>query len=301
MLNNLRQIGLVFLVGLLFAGCETPIEIDLPEHQQVAVIEGWIENGQPAIVAISISRPYYSTTSMDSILKSIQTNAKVTVTDSNTGVSEQLTLGKTNDHIYGVLGKAYLGKKIKGEPGHTYLLHVENNGKRYDASTQIPMHGVRLDSLYFSRKGHSFLRILFTDHAGEFNCYRFLTKVKGQEPTFTQVYIGTFDDLTFDGKQLNFELTRMPYSNLLGIDYKTLDDLKNATMFKKGDVVYVKSTTTDIATKNFWFALQMDLAMTNNMMVSPGVYQTNIRESEGRTVSGIWSGYNARYDTIVCR
>ncbi len=301
MLNNLRQIGLVFLVGLLFAGCETPIEIDLPEHQQVAVIEGWIENGQPAIVAISISRPYYSTTSMDSILKSIQTNAKVTVTDSNTGVSEQLTLGKTNDHIYGVLGKAYLGKKIKGEPGHTYLLHVENNGKRYDASTQIPMHGVRLDSLYFSRKGHSFLRILFTDHAGEFNCYRFLTKVKGQEPTFTQVYIGTFDDLTFDGKQLNFELTRMPYSNLLGIDYKTLDDLKNATMFKKGDVVYVKSTTTDIATKNFWFALQMDLAMTNNMMVSPGVYQTNIRESEGRTVSGIWSGYHARYDTIVCR
>ncbi|MBQ2489433.1 MAG: hypothetical protein II525_06485, partial [Bacteroidales bacterium] len=103
------------------------------------------------------------------------------------------------------------------------------------------------------------------------------------------------------GKQLNFELTRMPYSNLLGIEYKTLEDLKNATMFKRGDVVYVKSTTTDPATKDFWFALQMDLAMTNNMIVSPGVYKTNIRESEGRTVSGIWSGYHARYDTIVCR
>ena len=301
MLNKLRHIGSALCFGLLLAGCETPIEIDLPEHQQVAVIEGWIENGKPAIVAMSISRPYYSTTSMDSILQSIQTNAKVTVTDSNTGVSEQLALGKTNDHIYGVLGKAYLGKSLKGVPGHTYLLHVENKGQHYDASTRIPLHGVQLDSLYFSRKGRSFLRILFTDHAGEFNCYRFLTKVKGQEPTFTQVYIGTFDDLTFDGRQLNFELTRMPYSNLLGIDYKTLEDLKNATMFKKGDVVYVKSTTTDIATKNFWFALQMDLAMTNNMMVSPGVYQTNIRESEGHTVSGIWSGYNARYDTIVCR
>ena len=283
MLKPLRLIGYAILAGLLATGCETPIEIDLPEHRQVAVIEGWIENGQPAIVAMSISRPYYSTTSMDSILKSIQTNAKVTVTDSNTGESEQLTLGKTNDHIYGVLGKAYIGKSLKGVPGHTYLLHVENNGSHYDASTKIPQHGVRLDSLYFSRKGRSFIRILFTDHAGEFNCYRFLTKVKGQEPTFTQVYIGTFDDLTFDGKQLNFELTRMPYSNLLGIEYKTLEDLKNATMFKRGDVVYVKSTTTDPATKDFWFALQMDRAMTNNMIVS------------------IWSGYHARYDTIVCR
>lgn len=286
---------------LLLAGCETPIEMDLPEHSRVTVIEGWIENGQPAIVAISISRPYYSATSQDSILKSIQTSAVITVTDSNTGLSEKLTLGKSNDHIYGVLGKAYLGKNIKGIPGHTYHLHVENNGKRYNASTYIPLRSVQVDSLYFSRKGRSFLRILFTDHSGEFDCYRFLTKIKGKEPTFSQVYIGTFDDLTFDGKQLNFELIRMPFSNLLGIEYKTIEEMKEATMFKKGDVVYVKSAMTDVATKNFWFALQMDLAMTNNLFVSPGAYQTNIRAENGEKVSGVWSGYNARYDTIVCR
>lgn len=301
MLNRLRHLVFLFCTGMLITGCETPIEIDLPEHQQVAVIEGWIENGKPAIVAMSISRPYYSRTSLDSILKSIQTNAKITVTDSNTGVSEQLILGKTNDHIFGVLGKAYLGKNLKGVPGHTYLLHVENNGKKYDASTVIPLHTVQLDSLYFTRKGRSFLRILFSDPAGEFNCYRFFTKVKGSDPTFGQVYIGTFDDLTFDGKQLNFELVRMPYTNLFSVQYETIEDLKNATTFHKGDVVYVKSAMTDAATKTFWFALQADLAMTNNMLVSPGVYQTNIRESEGHKVSGIWSGYHARYDTIVCR
>ncbi|MBP5396343.1 MAG: DUF4249 family protein, partial [Bacteroidales bacterium] len=273
----------------------------LPEHHRVTVIEGWIENNRPALVAISISRPYYSSTSQDSILQSIQTNAKVIVTDSNTGVSETLSLGKSYDHIYGLLGKAYLGKTLKGVPGHTYLLHVENNGRHYHASTTVPLHTVKLDSLYFTRKGRSFLRIHFTDPAGEFNCYRFFTKVQGKEPTFSQVYIGTFDDLTFDGKQLNFELIRMPYSNLLSIQYKNLEDVKNATTFKKGDVVCVKSTMTDVDTKNFWFALQVDLAMTNNMFVSPGVYKSNIHESEGEKVSGIWSGYNARYDTIVCK
>ncbi|MBP5612580.1 MAG: DUF4249 family protein, partial [Bacteroidales bacterium] len=95
MLKRLVYSGLLLLGGLLMPSCETPIEMDLPEHHRVTVIEGWIENNRPALVAISISRPYYSSTSQDSILQSIQTNAKVIVTDSNTGVSETLSLGKS--------------------------------------------------------------------------------------------------------------------------------------------------------------------------------------------------------------
>lgn len=289
------------LLCVLAVSCETPIDIELPAHEQSTVIEGWIENGQYPVVAISLSRPYYSTTSMDSILKSIQTKAKVMVTDSNTGETEQLALGKTNDHIYGLIGKAYVGKKLKGKIGHTYLLHIENNGKTYDASTTIPLSRVQLDTLYFSSKGSSFVRILFTDPKDEFNCYRFMTKVKGDEPTFSQVYIGTFDDLTFNGQQLNFELTRMPYSNLLALEYKSLEDIKKNVMFHRGDVVYVKSAMIDEATKKFWFALQVDLTMTNNLLVSPGVYPSNIHELNVGSVCGIWSGYHARYDTLVCK
>lgn len=301
MLNRIRTLFCGLMLCLLAVSCETPIDIELPEHEQSTVIEGWIENGQYPIVAISLSRPYYSTTSSDSILKSIQTKAKVIITDSNTGQTEQLSLGKTNDHIFGVIGRAYVGKKLKGVPGHTYLLHIENNGKVYDASTSIPLSKVQLDTLYFSSKGNAFVRILFTDPADEFNCYRFMTKVKGDEPTFTQVYIGTFDDLTFNGQQLNFELTRMPYSNLLALEYKSLEDVKKQVMFHRGDVVYVKSAMTDEATKKFWFALQVDLTMTNNLLVSPGVYPSNIHEAHGGSVSGIWSGYHARYDTLVCK
>lgn len=289
------------LLCLLLVSCETPIDIELPDHERSTVIEGWIENGKHPIVAISLSRPYYSTTSMDSILKSIQTQAKVIVTDSNTGEWEELSLGQTNDHIYGLIGRVYVGKNLKGIPGHTYLLRIENKGKTYKASTTIPLGKVQIDSLYFSSKGNSFVRILFTDPKDEFNCYRFMTKVKGNDPTFTQVYIGTFDDLTFNGQQLNFELTRMPYSNLLAIEYKNLEDIKKQVMFHRGDVVYVKSAMTDEATKKFWFALQIDLSLTNNLIVSPGVYQSNIHEVNGGSVSGIWSGYHARYDTLVCR
>ncbi|MBO4282359.1 MAG: DUF4249 family protein [Bacteroidales bacterium] len=301
MLNRLVFFGMTLWAACMLTSCEEPVTIDLPQHTNSAVIEGWIENGRTATVAMSISRPYYSYTSHDSLMASIQTQAKIVVTDSNTGESEQLSLDYTEDHIFGLARMAYVGKKLKGVPGHTYLLHIENKGKVYDASTRIPSHGPQVDSVYFSRSGRSFLRIRFTDPKGEFNCYRFLTKVMDEDMSYGQVYLGTFDDLTFDGQQLNFELVRMPLSNLFSLEYKTLEDIKNATMFKKGNVVCVKSTLTDPMTKSFWFALQVDLSMANNLLVTPGVYPTNIRESEGAHVSGIWSGYYARYDTIVCR
>lgn len=300
MLKRIAFFGIALWAAGLLVSCEEPISIDLPEHNGIAVIEGFIENGRTATVAMSISRPYYSYTSRDSLLASIQTEAKVIVTDSNTGESEQLSIGYSEDHIFGLVRMAYIGKNLKGVPGHTYLLHIENKGKAYDASTYIPARGVQLDSLYFSRSGRSFLRILFSDPKGEFNCYRFLTKVMDEDMSYGQSYLGTFDDLTFDGKQLQFELVRMPVSNLFSIEYKTLEDIKNATMYKKGNVVCVKSAMTDKETKSFWFALQVDLSMANNLLVTPGVYPTNIRESNGSHVSGIWSGYHARYDTIVC-
>ena len=285
----------------LMTACETPISIALPKHEQTTIIEGWIENGRTATVVISLSRPYYSKTTTDSILASIQTNATVIITDSNTGKREQLHLGISTEHIYGVLGRAYIGDSIKGEAGHTYLLHVENNGKIYEASTYIPTSQVQIDTLYFNRptSDESFIRILFTDPADEFNCYRFFTKVKDDDPVFTQVGIGTFDDLTFNGLQLNFEFTRMPYSNILNLYYSTMDELKSSTMYPKGSTVYIKSSMTDEATKSFWFSLQFDLNSGSSFFLTPGTYKTNIREVQGGSVMGVWSGYNSRYDTLV--
>ena len=284
----------------ILAACETPIPIQLPKLEQTTIIEGWIETGKTATVVISLSRPYYSKTTVDSILSSIQTNAQVTISDSNTGESEQLHLGTTSEHIYGILGRAYIGSTIKGVAGHTYQLHIENNGKIYDATTRIPAHTVQIDSMYFNRphSEESFIRILFTDPADEFNCYRFMTKVKDDDPVFTQVGIGTFDDITFNGLQLNFELTRMPYSNIISIYYDNLDDVKSSAMYPKGSTIYVKSCAIDEATKNFWFALQIDLSMGSNLFTTPGTYRTNIKELNGGSVTGIWSGYNARYDTL---
>ncbi|MBO4402360.1 MAG: DUF4249 family protein [Bacteroidales bacterium] len=285
----------------LLAACETPIPITLPHHDQTTVIEGWIENGATATVIISLSRPYYSKTTTDSILACIQTEAKVIVTDSNTGEWEELHLGNSSEHIYGRLGRAFIGDSIKGVPGHTYLLHIENKGKIFESSTYIPTSKVQIDSMYFNRphSEESFIRILFTDPADEFNCYRFFTKVKSEDPGFAQVGIGTFDDLTFNGKQLNFELTRTPYSNILGLYYNDMEELKSSAMFKQGSTIYVKSSMVDEATKTYWFALQVDLTMGSNLFMAPGSYKTNIRELEGGSVTGIWSGYNSRYDTLI--
>jgi len=65
--------------------------------------------------------------------------------------------------------------------------------------------------------------------------------------------------------------------------------------FRPGDIIYIKSTLTDKATKEYWFPLQTDISMGMNPFLTPGTYPTNI---EGENITGIWSGYNARYDTV---
>ena len=68
-------------------------------------------------------------------------------------------------------------------------------------------------------------------------------------------------------------------------------------LFKPGDTIYVRSALTDIHTYKYWFALQLDMESGGmNPLVMPGHYKTNL---VGKNVTGIWSGYHARYDTIV--
>lgn len=288
------------IVGLLVS-CETPISITLPEHSATTVVEGWIENGQHPVVIVSHSMDYYSSIGMDAILASVEKNCIVKVTDSD-GNEEQLQLGFTYDHIFGLLNAAYVGKSLVGQPGKTYYLYIEDTaGNIYTSTTTIPQNTVQVDSVKINiehpEDTTALGRIYFTDNSSTYDCYRFFTKVKNLDVIYTQILYGCYDDLTFSGKQMNYEMIRMPMSNLdvsalLGIDAEEYARM----YFKKGDTVYVKSTITDTATLNYWFPMQVDI----NMMMMPfrisGTYPTNIT---GDNVIGIWSGYHARYDTLV--
>lgn len=290
---------LISVVLVFGTSCETPISLTIPGHTNPLIIEGWIENGKPAQVVVSRSLSYYSEIDLNKIMSSIDTTAIVSVSDEQ-GNSEQLQLGLSIDHLFGVMGKVYVGRNIRGKAGERYFLRVETYGKIYTAETVIPATPVLLDSIYLNIKKPedtaALIRVFFHDKAEEFNCYRFFTQIKGLDLCFSQVSIGTFDDLTFNGLSLNFELLRMPVSNMMiaNMSQAEYDDYYRAS-FRKGDLIYVKSTSIDEKTKTYWSSLQAEISAGQNPFITPGTHPSNI---EGENVSGIWSGYHARYDTL---
>ncbi|MDR0368733.1 MAG: DUF4249 domain-containing protein [Bacteroidales bacterium] len=290
---------------LLLNGCETPVSITLPHSENVKVIEGWIENNQYPTVVVSNSLSYYSTIDINAILSSVDTTAIVRVSD-DMGNTEQLQRAHSLEHVFGVLGilqqkpLLYVGKQIKGVPGHTYTLYVESAGKIYTAQTNIPTHTVQVDSFVlkkpFDVDTAGILRIYFHDPAETYDCYRFFLKLKDIDVTYSQILTGTFDDLTFNGLTGSYEMLRSPISNISmpNMTQQQREDYYRST-FRRGDIIFVKSTLTDKATQEYWFPLQTDMSMGMTPFLTPGTYTTNI---EGENVTGIWSGYHARYDTV---
>lgn len=299
-MKYIKNIFFLVILASLVAGCETPISLTVPNHTNPLVIEGSIENDKPATVVVSQSLSYFSEITLATILSSIDSNAVVNVSDDE-GNTELLSLGFSPDHLFGLLGKAYVGSSIKGKAGHSYTLQVKSKGKVYSATTHIPSSPVQLDTLYFNKKEvadtSATIRVLIRDKSDEFNCYRFFTQIKNLDLSFSQTSIGVFDDLTFNGLSLNFELVRTPGSNVPNANM-TPEEYENhyRPTFRPGDVVYVKSTTTDVATKTYWLSLQSEVSAGQNPFVTPGTHPTNI---EGENVTGIWSGYHARYDTLM--
>lgn len=293
-----KYIITVCLLSVCLWGCETPISLTIPNKESTKVIEGWIENDQSPVVVISRSLSYYSSINLSSILSSIDTTAIVKVSD-DMGNTETLKLGFSLDHLFGVMGKAYIGNSIKGIPGHTYTLYIESGGKIYTAQTTIPLNTVQIDSFRLFQQftdTTATLRVFFTDKADTYDCYRFFLMIKDLDLYYAQIFSGTFDDLTFNGLSASYEMMRSPQSNL-PISGSTKEERENyyRVTFRKGDVIYVKSSLTDKATQDYWFPLQTDISMGMNPFLTPGTYLTNI---EGENVSGVWSAYHVRYDTI---
>jgi hypothetical protein len=296
------------MLPLFFSGCETPISITIPNKESTKIIEGWIENNKTATVIVSNSLSYYTTVDTGAIFASIDKKAIVKVSD-DMGNTEQLQLGFTMEHFFSVLGllrgdlqTAYLGRTIRGIPGHTYTLQVESEGKVYSSKTTIPLNTVLVDSFSLLQRFSDttfFLRIYFTDRAESYDCYRFFLKIDSLDLFYSQIYTGTFDDLTFNGLSGSYEMLRSPASNISmpGMSEREREDYYRSS-FRKGDVIHIRSTLTDRGTQEYWFPLQLDISMGMSPFITPGTYPTNI---VGENVSGVWSGYHARYDTVVVR
>lgn len=303
LIKSLYKTLFFILLGMLFSQCQKEIEVDLPDYNRKIVIEGSIENGQPAMVTVSHSVPYFSNIDLETLLNDVFIrDAEVFVT-SSTGETEQLTLPIPSlSNLNPEALFTYTGHTLLGEPGKSYTLTVRYDGKEYK-STSMMVEPVRLDSAWLAfRDANDTMptsRIQLTDRASTHDYYMFRIKVHGKK-LHDRLWVTSmpvaFDDATFNGQTVNYEILRANPSALFMAEMS--DEEKEEyyrITYRKGDTVYLKTSLMDYDGFQYWSAMTYELAVGQNPFMSPAPVPCNI---SGENVIGNWTAFASTVDTM---
>lgn len=307
---------------LLLTSCEKEITVDLPETDPFVVVEGSIETGQAPLVLLTRTQSYFASTSISGLAALYITDAVVIVNDGfvtdtlDKICSDQLTedqliaaseaTGINIDLLRQITICAWtdLGNTILGVEGRTYRLTVQADGKTLTSSTKIPF-GVPLDSLWFKLAdqrpdddtlGFLWATIQDPDTAG--NAYRWFAKrinlnADGEQKdgSFLAPLFSVFEDRYVNGLTFDFAYNRGSAA------FSDADDDNNAESgyFKVGDTVVVKFASIGLPEFRFFESVSTNVTSQGDMFSSPANVTSNINGG-----LGVWVGYGARLDTVVC-
>ena len=289
---------------LCFAACQTEIDIDLPDYKDALVIEGYIENGQPPMVMLTKSIPYFAPIDLETLMNDVFViDAKVTVS-SNTGESTELQFQLMEEAPFGF---AFTSPNLIGECGKEYTLTVEYNNKIYTSTTSI-VNTFDLDSIWLQPFGTvddsvRTVRCQFTDNAATEDYYQFSVKVRGEKIkdrlwAFSLPIVA--DDKTFNGLTFNYEIVRTSPATLLA---SSLSEEERRDYFrpyyKPGDTIYAKHSLIDYNSYRFWSTASSEIGFGMSAFMSPPPIVTNIKCQSGDKVLGVWCGYASKVDTLI--
>lgn len=284
-MNKLKNITITIVLIISIWGCnELRLEDALGYHSPRLVVDGSIEQGQFAFVALTLSASYLKDVDRDDLIRSSVVDAKVTVSDGEE--SEVLTLRRNTKNFPELI---YRSSDIKGEVGKTYDLKIEYKGETYLSTTTIPEKSV-LDSLWFEADKKDttklFLKGTITDTPDRENYYRIFTKRIGKDTQFIPMYLSTIADNFFDGNKLNFTIFR-------GV--QNLSETRNDGFFEVGDSVQVRFSSIDKEHFDFWSTAEREIYSFSNPFSSSG---NEIIFNVDNNAIGIWGGYASVYYTL---
>jgi hypothetical protein len=158
--DHIKGVVVIVVFLLLASSCEQIITLNLQENKPNVVIESHITNGRgPFTVRLSQSQDYFNQSDFVGIPK-----AQVQIRDS---LYTETLVDKGSGY--------YVTRNIRGTPGHTFHLNVNNAGKEYSASVKLPPP-VKIDTVYFGpslfEKDSLNAFIQFHDPGGVANFYR---------------------------------------------------------------------------------------------------------------------------------
>jgi Domain of unknown function (DUF4249) len=288
--------NIIYFVSILIIAfsCTKDIEIELPESEEKIVVEGWIEQNQYPVVVLTTNTPYFDKFDSTALMDVFISDAKVTVSDGTTTEHLSFTIDFQNLQNADWPMVYFIGDTLKGEIGKTYTLNIEVEGKILTAFTTIPQI-IEADSIWFKldegQDSLGYLWGLYSDDPNTNSYFRFFTKRLSRDNVFTPTYGSIVEDKFFSGDTLEFSLVR-------GIGSYTAADAyddEELGYYKIGDTVVFRLTSIDQAHYNFWRTAEQEIMMGQNPFSSPVQIRSNI---EGGL--GVWGGYAADYDTLIC-
>lgn len=307
----------------LLVGCEKEITVELPDTPEQFVVEGVIEPGLPPYVILTRTQSYFDPIDQSSIANSYVRGALVTVDDGDGPVVlDQLCSTSLSDEQRALFAEitgidpALLNNvdicvyttgntDVFGEVGRSYQLRIEAEGKVLTSTTKIN-NPVALDSVWFQLAqqrpdddslGYAWGTLTDPDTTG--NCYRWMARrisldADGnvEDPTFISPLGNTFQDKYVNGLTFDFSFIRgrQFYSD------QEEDNNEEAGFFKVGDTIAVKFVSIGFDEHEFYTSYDENVGSQGDLFGTPVNAKSNI---EGGL--GIWAGWGAYADTIICQ
>lgn len=283
----------LMMVVLACTACEKEITVDLQSKEDRLVVEGIIEDGRFPMVTISRSLNYFSKITPAQLLESFVHDAVVTV--SNGVRTHQLREYRTDTtngialYFYSA-DTAQFHTAFTGQPGNSYTLKIEVEGKTLHAVTTIPEPKLKLDSMWWMNSGNSSAekaRVLVkvTDPPERGNYVRYFTSRNGDR--FLPGLNSVFDDHIVNGTTFDVPLDA-------GVDKNQKIDFDTYGYFKRGDTVTLKFCNVDHNTYDFWRTADFAFTATGNPFATPTRTLGNVQGA-----LGYWGGYSVTYKTIT--
>jgi hypothetical protein len=283
------------LLGLAaFCCCEKDISLNLKESEPVLAVEAQIENNESPRVVLTRSFSYFEKIDPALLTGLFVRNAEVYMSDGS--LTHRLkeyrlqVVGGILTYYYST-DSASLATAFRGQLGKSYTLRIIADGKEYNAVTSIPASANFPDSLWFRHVPFqdTIKRVLYmkaTDPPGRVDYVRYFTKrnrgafLPGERVS---------DDQLIDGTTYEVLLAQ-------GIDRnKTITSYD--TYYTRGDTLTLKYCAINKATYNFWNTWEFAYQSIGNPFAQPNKVTGNI--SNGAL--GVFSGYAARYQTLLVR
>ena len=287
-LSHTIKSTILFAVVLYFTSCQKDIDVKLPAYKEKLVVEASIETGKTAQVLLSMTAPYFGNVDLSDPSRFFVKGAFITVTD---GVVVD-TLKELDPNT----GYLYLGTKLFGQVGKSYVMTINYNGSTYTSITSI-LNPIPLDSVFFKAETDTFGYAWghLTDPPGKGNCYRWFAKRITKDKFFAAPFNSAFDDKFIDGTSFDFSYERPPQPN----EQDGYSNQPHSGYYNIGDTVIVKFCTIGTTEYLFWRSYYSNKASNGNPFSAPANIQSNI--SGGAGVIGAFCGYSPSFDTLIIK